>query len=94
MSAVVLLVLALYALLEVLAATWLAALIGWGWVLVVLAALVVVGSAVMRRAGLAAARSLRTGTQDGRAVPTAGTRSAVGDASLQFLAGALIAVPG
>ena len=28
------------------------------------------------------------------AAPTAGTRSAVGDASLQFLAGALIALPG
>ncbi len=94
MSAFALVLFALYALLELAAATAVAAAIGWGWTLVLAAAFVVVGAAVMRRAGLAAARSLTEGTQGGRAVPASGTGSAVGDASLQFVAGLLIAIPG
>jgi UPF0716 protein FxsA len=87
MGAFGLLLLALYALLEWFAAFWLAGLIGWGAVLVVLAALMVVGIAVMRRAGMSAARSLRAGAPPGQP-------AGVGGASMLFLAGALIAVPG
>lgn len=94
MSAFALLLFALYALLEIAVATAVAALIGWGWTFVLVAVFVVVGAAVMRRAGLAAARSLTEGTQGGRVVPAVGTGAAVGDASMQFVAGVLIAIPG
>jgi UPF0716 protein FxsA len=94
-SALILLVLALYALLEITVATALAAVIGWTWVLVLMAALVILGVAVMRTAGMAAARSLRGATgPDGLGAPPAGTGAAVGDASLRFAAGVLIALPG
>ncbi len=94
MSAVALLVAGLYALLELALASLLAAWVGWGWVIVAMAALAVLGIAVMRRAGLSAARTLQQGTAGGTAVPSTGTRAAIGDASLRFVAGALIAVPG
>ena len=91
MSPLVIVVTVVYVGLEWLAAAWLASAIGWSWVLLAFIALVVVGAAVMRRAGLAAARSLG-GAQDGAGLKQAGT--AVGDASLVFVAGALIALPG
>lgn len=93
MSALVILVAVAYVALEWLAAVWLASLIGWGWVLVVFAGFVVLGAAVMRRAGAAAMRSLGSAPRPG----VTGKRpdgAAVGDASLLFLAGALIALPG
>lgn len=95
MSALVLLVLAVYALLEIAVASALAAAIGWSWVLVLMAGLAVLGIAVMRTAGMAAAGSLRAAARpDGRGVTAAGTGAAVGDASLRFAAGVLIALPG
>ena len=80
-------------------ASWLAGLIGWAGVLLSVAVLVIVGSAVMRRAGFSAARSLRPVQAEGVTVMP-GQASAqqvgreVGDAGLVFLAGAMIAVPG
>ena len=91
MSPLAILIAVVYVGLEWLAAAWLASAIGWSWVLIVFIGLVVVGSAVMRRAGLAAARSIG-GAQDAAGVKQAG--AAVGDASLVFVAGALIALPG
>ncbi|MEI8056780.1 MAG: FxsA family protein [Actinomycetes bacterium] len=101
MNPLVILAVVGYLALEWFAAVWLAALIGWGGVIVVLLALVLVGAAVMRRAGFAAARTLRPTTVDGLSV--AETVSAeraqhmagqVGDAGIVFVAGLLIAVPG
>ena len=77
----------------------LAGIIGWAGVLLAVAVLVILGSAVMRRAGFAAARSLRPVQADGVTVMP-GQASAqqvgreVGDAGLVFLAGAMIAIPG
>jgi UPF0716 protein FxsA len=89
----------LYVVAEWFVASWLAGLIGWAGVLLSVAALVIIGSAVMRRAGFAAARSLRPVQADGVTVMP-GQASAqqvgreVGDAGLVFLAGAMIAIPG
>lgn len=93
MSPLVILVVVAYVALEWLAAAALASLIGWSWVLVVFIGLVVVGAAVMRRAGAAAMRSLGT-AQGGGVSQVRPSGAAVGDASLLFLAGALIALPG
>ena len=89
-----LIVLVLYPVLEWITASWLAAIIGWGWVIVLVTALVFLGSLVMRRAGVSAATTLRDGTRAGQQAPAAGTGTAVGDASLLFVAGVLIALPG
>jgi UPF0716 protein FxsA len=97
----VLLGIGVYAVLEWLAASWLAGIIGWGGVLLVVLVLVLVGSAVMRRAGFAAARSLRPVSYDGTSVmpaPTEATLTQAGkdaaDAGSLFVAGFLIALPG
>jgi UPF0716 protein FxsA len=101
MSAWVLLGIGLYAVLEWFAASWLAGLIGWGGVALVVLVLVLVGAAVMRRAGFAAARSLRPVSYDGTTVTpgtTEATLTQVGrdaaDAGSLFVAGFLIALPG
>lgn len=90
-----------YLVLEWLAASALASLIGWGGVLLTFAGLVIVGAAVMRRAGFAAAQSLRPVTVDGVTVAQGMTQQRagevgreVGDAGSLFVAGLLIAVPG
>ena len=97
MSAVAILVVAGYVAIEILAATLLASWIGWGWVVIIVLALMIVGCAVMRRAGIAAARGLRAGapvTPLQAGGPAPGAAAAVGDASLLFVAGLLIAIPG
>jgi UPF0716 protein FxsA len=90
-----------YPVLEWLTASWLASVIGWGAVLLTFAVLVIVGAAVMRRAGFAAARSLRPVSVDGVVVSQAASADRldqagreVGDAGTLFVAGFLIAVPG
>lgn len=95
------LALALYAAVEWVAAAWLATAIGWGGVLLVMLVLVIVGAAVMRRAGFAATRSLRPVRYEGSTVlpgATPDTISQVGrdvsDAGALFVAGFLIALPG
>lgn len=88
MGALTLLVLALYALAELAVASLVASWVGWGWVIVAMAALAVLGVAVQRRAGLAAARALGEGQSP------VGAGASVGDASLRFVAGILIAIPG
>jgi UPF0716 protein FxsA len=95
------LLLVIYPVTEWFAASWLAGSIGWGGVLLVVAALFLVGVAVMRRAGFAAARSLRPVQVDGATVLPNVTQDAlsragqeVGDAGTLFFAGLLIAVPG
>jgi len=92
---------ALYCVAEWFAASWLAAIIGWPGVLLVVGLGIIIGVAVMRRAGFAAARSLRPTQVDGVTVMPGGTQAAaeqvgreVGDASLVFVAGAMIALPG
>lgn len=82
-----------YVVLEVLAAVVLASFVGWVWVFIILLSLFALGSALMRRAGMSAARSLRE-TTTSQGLPGPGAGRAVGDASLQFVAGALIALPG
>lgn len=101
MSPWVILVVAGYVVLEWFVASWLASFIGWGGVFLTVAVLVIVGAAVMRRAGFAAARSLRPVTVDGVAVQPAVTEERVGqvgrevgDAGSLFVAGLLIAIPG
>jgi UPF0716 protein FxsA len=101
MAPLVILGIVAYAVLEWFAASWLAGLIGWLGVVVVVALLVIIGSAVMRRAGFAAARSLRPVSVDGATVMPGMTQQRagevgreVGDASMQFVAGLLIALPG
>ena len=97
----VILAVVVYPVLEWLTASWLASLIGWGAVLLVMALLVIAGAAVMRRAGMSAARSLRPVTVEGATVMpgtsqeqlTAAGRE-VGDAGTVFVAGLLIAIPG
>jgi len=91
----------LYVAVEWVVASWLATMIGWLGVLVVLLVLVLVGVVVMRRAGFAAMRSLRPVSYEGAAVmpgATPGTMSQVGrdvgDAGALFVAGFLIALPG
>ena len=101
MSAWVLLGIGVYAVLEWFAASWLAGLIGWGGVILTVLVLMLVGVAVMRRAGFAAARSLRPVTYQGTTVTPATTEETltqVGrdatDAGSLFVAGFLIALPG
>jgi UPF0716 protein FxsA len=96
-----LLVVALYVVLEWFVAAWLASMIGWLGVIVVVLALVITGVAVMRRAGTAAFRSLRPVQVDGITVQQGLTQDAaaqvgreVGDAGALFVAGLLIAIPG
>lgn len=97
----VILVVVIYPVLEWLTASWLASLIGWGAVILVVALLVIAGVAMMRRAGFAAARSLRPVQVDGTTVMPAATQEqlsatgrGVGDAGTVFVAGLLVAVPG
>jgi UPF0716 protein FxsA len=92
---------ALYVVLEWFVASWLASLIGWWGVIVVVLVLVITGVAVMRRAGTAAFRSLRPVQVDGVTVAPGMTQDMaeqvgrdVGDAGTLFVAGLLIAVPG
>jgi UPF0716 protein FxsA len=101
MSPWVILVVVGYVVLEWFVASWLASLIGWAGVFLTVAVLVIIGAAVMRRAGFAAARSLRPVTVDGVAVQPAVTEERVGqvgrevgDAGSLFVAGLLIAIPG
>ena len=101
MGVLVLLAVAAYVVLEWFAAAWLAGLIGWGGVFLTVALLVVVGVAVMRRAGFAAARSLRPIQVDGVPVMPGVNEQRigqvgreVGDAGSLFVAGVLIALPG
>ena len=95
------LVLVVYPVVEWIAASWLASYIGWGGVLLVVLALVLVGATVMRRAGFAATRSLRPVSYEGSTVlpgTTPETMTQVGrdvsDAGALFVAGFLIALPG
>jgi UPF0716 protein FxsA len=95
------LVLAGYAAVEWVTASWLASVIGWDGVLLVVLALVIVGAAVMRRAGFAATRSLRPVRYEGSTVLPGATPDAlsqagrdVSDAGWLFVAGFLIALPG
>lgn len=88
-----------YVVAEWFVASWLASIIGWPGVLLSVAVLVILGAAVMRRAGFAAARSLRPVQADGVTVmpgqvSTEQVGREVGDASLLFVAGAMIAIPG
>lgn len=88
-----------YVVAEWFVASWLASIIGWPGVLLSVAVLVILGSAIMRRAGFAAARSLRPVQADGVTVmpgqvSTEQVGREIGDASLLFLAGAMIAIPG
>ena len=92
---------AAYLAVEWVAASALASVIGWDGVVLVVLALLLVGAAVMRRAGFAAMRSLRPVSYDGATVvpgPTPQTVRQVGrdvgDAGSLFVAGLLIAVPG
>jgi UPF0716 protein FxsA len=99
MGAWVILGFALYCVAEWFAASWLASIIGWTGVVLVVLVMVIVGAAVMRRAGFAAARSLRPVQADGVTVmpgrPAAEqVGREVGDAGLVFLAGLFIALPG
>ena len=91
----------LYVAVEWVVASWLATMIGWLGVLVVLLVLVLVGVVVMRRAGFAAMRSLRPVSYEGAAVMPGATPDTmsqvgrdVGDAGALFVAGFLIALPG
>jgi len=90
-----------YVVLEWFTASWLASVIGWPGVFLTVALLVIVGAAVMRRAGFEAARSLRPVSVDGVSVQQAVTQERVGqvgrevgDAGSLFVAGLLIAIPG
>jgi len=97
----VILAFVLYVAVEWVVASWLATMIGWLGVLVVLLVLVLVGVVVMRRAGFAAMRSLRPVSYEGAAVMPGATPDTmsqvgrdVGDAGALFVAGFLIALPG
>jgi UPF0716 protein FxsA len=100
MGAWFILVFALYVVAEWFAASWLAGFIGWLGVVVVVALFIIVGSAVMRRAGRRAARSMTptyvegVGLVQGSAPDPQQVARDTGDAGLLFLAGALIALPG
>jgi UPF0716 protein FxsA len=90
-----------YPVTEWFAASWLAGLIGWGGVFLVFGILMILGIAIMRRAGFAAARSVRPVTVDGVAVTPGMTQQRagevgrqVGDAGTLFVAGLLVAIPG
>lgn len=73
---------------ELLAFLWLAGLIGWGWVIALLAAQFAIGVSIARYAGVSAFRRLaeasRTGDLPG---------GQVGESALVALGGGLIAVP-
>jgi UPF0716 protein FxsA len=101
MGLLILLGLVAYVVLEWFVASWLAGFIGWTGVFLTVAALVVLGAAVMRRAGFNAFRSLRPVEVDGTTVVPGVTDERVaqvgrdvGDAGMLFVAGLLIAVPG
>jgi len=90
-----------YPIAEWCAASWLAGMIGWGGVVLVMACLVVMGSAVVRRAGSAALASLRPVSVEGITVMPDLTQERigdlgreVGDAGTKAVAGLLIAIPG
>jgi UPF0716 protein FxsA len=78
-----------YPLLELLTAFGVAQLIGWGWTLLLLIAGIPVGILVMKRAGRAAFTNFRVAAQAGR-LPDNDT----GRHGLNFVGGALIAIPG
>ena len=101
MSPWVILIGAVYIGLEWLFASWVAGLIGWTWVIALELGLLALGLVVMRRAGMAAFRSLRPTTVDGVTVVSPASQEAMqqvgrdmGDAGSLFVAGALIALPG
>ena len=74
---------------EVAVVSWLAGLIGWLWVLAILAAQFAVGVSIARRAGASAFRGLGEASRSG-SLPG----GAVGDSVLTALGGALVAIPG
>jgi UPF0716 protein FxsA len=97
----VILAVLVYPVTEWLAASALASHIGWGSVLLLVAVLMILGAAVMRRAGFAAVRSLRPVQVDGSTVIPGATDQRLaqagrdaGDAGALFVAGLLIALPG
>jgi UPF0716 protein FxsA len=101
MSAWFLLGFGLYLAVEWVVASWLATFLGWGGVLLAVLVLILVGAAVMRRAGANAFRSLRPqriGDVTVAPAPTQETVEAVSrdvsDAGSLFIAGLLIAIPG
>ena len=90
-----------YVALEWVVASVVASVIGWFWLAVIEIALLAIGIVVMRRAGLAAFRSMRATTVDGvTVVPTATEETMqrvaadAANAGSLFVAGLLIAVPG
>jgi UPF0716 protein FxsA len=86
---IALLVVVVYPLTELLVAAWLAARIGWAWVMVLALVGLLAGLLVMSRAGRRAADGLSTAARTG-SLPGGD----VGDSALLFLAGLLLAVPG
>jgi len=101
MSPWVILVGALYVGLEYVVASAVASVIGWSWLAVIEVALLALGIVVMRRAGMAAFRSLRATTVDGVTVVPGATEETMqkvaadaSNAGSLFVAGLLIAVPG
>jgi UPF0716 protein FxsA len=101
MGLLILLGLVAYVVLEWFVASWLAGIVGWTGVFLAVAALVVLGAAIMRRAGFNAFRSLRPVEVDGTTVTPGVTEERVaqvgrdvGDAGMLFVAGLLIAIPG
>lgn len=83
------LVLVVYPLTEFLLARWAASYVGWTAVVLAVLLFFVLGVALMRRAGGAAARALQSGARTG-ALPG----GEVGDAAMLFLAGLLVCIPG
>ncbi len=86
---IALLVLVVYPLTELLVASWVASMIGWAWVMVLVLVGLLLGLLVMSRAGRRAADGLSSAARTG-SLPG----GEVGDSALLFLSGALIAVPG
>jgi len=74
---------------EIAVVWWLADLIGWLWVLALLAAQCALGVSIAKRAGASAFRGLGEASRSG-SLPG----GAVGDSALTSLGGALIAMPG
>lgn len=77
-----------YPALEILTAWGLAALIGWGWTVLLLLAGIPIGALMMRSASRSAMAELRTRAQTG--IPAQGA----GRFAVRFAAGLLLAVPG
>ncbi len=101
MGLLILLGLIAYVVLEWFVASWLASLIGWTGVFLVVAGLVVLGAALMRRAGFNAFRSMQPVEVDGATLVPGVTEERVAqvgrdvsDAGMLFVAGLLVAVPG